>query len=239
MKDLINKIHLGDSLDLLKKVPDNSVDLIVTDPPYVLDTTPNGKTSVKIQTKKLINSTDENIDFISNGFDVEKHFKEWNRVCKKFNAFIFCSNSQLSEIMKSGESRGFIVTCLVWHKSNSAPFANGVWRSDIEFCVHIRQRGATFKGNAKQKKKVTTMPMEISKYGHPTEKPLELIKKYIEIGSNENDVVLDPFVGSGTTVNACIQLNRQYIAYEINEKYYSIACEREQRAKGNFGLFKV
>lgn len=131
-----------------------------------------------------------------------------------------------------------MVSVLVWHKTNTTPFANGVWRSDLEYIVHIRESGATFQGTAKEKSKIYISPTEKSKYDHPTEKPLDLIKKYIKIGSNENNIVLDPFMGSGTTANACIQLDRQFIGYEIDEKYHAVACERVERAKGNFGLFK-
>lgn len=140
--------------------------------------------------------------------------------------------------MQEGQLNNFYTTLLVWHKTNTVPFANGVFRGDLEFCVHIRESCATFNGNAKEKSKIYISPTEVSKYGHPTEKPLELIKRYIKIGSNENDLVLDPFLGSGTTANACIDLNRRYLGIELNEQYYKIACERVDRAIGNVGLFK-
>jgi len=73
---------------------------------------------------------------------------------------------------------------------------------------------------------------------HPTQKPLKLIERLIEIHSRENDVVLDPFLGSGTTVVACIRLNRQYIGIEKNEKYFKIAEERVKRELEVQHLFK-
>lgn len=229
----LNKIHLGDSLELIKELPDNCVDLIVTDPPYIVDTTAPSKNS-RLKISKLYS---EDIAEIGSGFDIEAHFAEWNRVCKKFNAFVFCSNKQISDLMKWGESMGYVTTCLIWHKT-AAPLCNGNWISDVEYCIHIRQKGATFQGNFKLKSKVHREPSVRSEFDHPTVKPLELIKKHIRIGSNENDVILDPFMGSGTTANACIQLDRQFIGYELNEKYHKMACERVERAKGNFGLFE-
>jgi site-specific DNA-methyltransferase (adenine-specific) len=234
----MNKIILGDSLELMKELPDNSVDLLLTDPPYELDL--NGGIGSKIQSiEKLYDSDLQNISSISKGFDYEAYFSEWKRVLKKFNAFIFCSNSQISKLMSIGESMGCITTLLVWHKTNTPPFSNGVWRSNLEFIVHIREKGATFKGTAKEKSKIYTSPTERSKYGHPTEKPLDLVKRLLKIGANKGDVVLDPFSGSGTTVNACIDLGMKYIAYEIDEKFYNISKDREQRALGNVGLFEM
>jgi site-specific DNA-methyltransferase (adenine-specific) len=232
----LNKIILGDSLELMKELPDNSIDLLLTDPPYELDTSGGGKSNI-MSIGKLCNSDIQNISSISKGFDYEAYFSEWNRVLKKFNAFIFCSNSQISKLMSIGEGLGYITTLLVWHKTNAAPFANGVWRSNLEFIVHIREKGATFQGSAREKSKIYTSPTERSKYSHPTEKPIELVIKLLKIGANKGDIVLDSFSGSGTTVNACINLGMNYIAYEIDEKFYNISKDREQRALGNVGLF--
>jgi len=235
LKELLNKIHLGDSLELMKQLPDNSIDLVVTDPPYevmVSEKSGTGKTHIS-GTDKFRTS----IQGIKDGFDVEAYFAQFSRVCKKFNAFIFCSNTQLGKLIAAGESLGHTVTTLAWHKTNTTPFANGVWRSDLEFCVHIREKSATFKGDAKLKSKIYISPTERSRFGHPTEKPLELIEKYIKIGSNDGDLVLDPFMGSGTTANACVNLRRNFIGYEIDEIYHKTACERVELARGNCGLF--
>jgi len=234
----LNKIHLGDSLELLKQIEDNSIDLVVTDPPYIVDTTTcnEEKSSIK-GLSKLYGNEDNHIVGIDKGFDIDLHLTEWQRVLKKFNAFIFCSNKQISSLMKWGEDRGYVVTCLVWWKYNAPPLCNGNWISDIEYCIHIREKGAVFQGGSDVKHKVHRENIVKTEFNHPTVKPLELIKNYIKIGSNENDIILDPFVGSGTTVNACIQLNRQYLAYEINPKYHTIATDREKRAFGNVGLF--
>jgi len=236
VKEFLNKVHLGDSLELIKKLPDNSIDLIVTDPPYIVDTTnPDPKSSMSFSLSKLCGS---DIEAIGSGFDIEAHFAEWERVMKKFNAFVFCSNKQISDLMKWGESRGHVTTCLVWWKNNAPPLCNGNWISNIEYCIHIRQKGATFQGASDVKSKVHRESIVRSEFDHPTVKPLELIKKHILVGSNENDIILDPFMGSGTTANACIQLDRQFVGYELNEKYHKMACERVERAKGNFGLFE-
>lgn len=169
---------------------------------------------------------------ITNGFNVEEVFLEIKRISKKFNMFCFCSNSQISEIMEWGKSQNYIVTLLVWHKKNAPPFANGVWKSDLEFCVHIREKGATFKGKARIKSKLYQSNLVTEKY-HPTTKPLSLIQRYIEIGSNENDIILDPFMGSWTTARACKDLKRNFIGFELEEKY----CEIGDRRLEQMNLF--
>ena len=78
-----------------------------------------------------------------------------------------------------------------------------------------------------------------AKYKHPTIKPLELVKKHILHTTNENDIVLDAFLGSGTTAKACQETNRQYIGFEINEEYYKIAVDRLNNinARGEVSIF--
>ena len=212
-------------------MPSNCVDLVVTDPPYEIAIKGGGRGGLG---KRPVYENGA-LDKISQGFDIEAVFGEIKRISKKLNLFCFCSNSQLSKIMAWGEANGYYTTCLIWHKYNSVPFANGVWRQDAEFCVHIREKGATFQGDAKLKCKITKIPNQASKYGHPTEKPLELIKKYISIGSNDGDLVFDPFMGSGTTAVACKELNRNFIGCEIESKYCEIAEKRlRETVKGLF-----
>lgn len=217
----LNTIYNEDCLETMKRMPDNYVNLIVTDPPYVLDDTPPGSfkggSVEKYSTKKYSE--------ITNGFD-NKIYKELQRILKKMNLFMFCSNSQIPEIMSWGKDNGYYTTLLVWNKTNSIPFANGTWRQDAEFIIHIREKGATFEGDSELKRKVVQIPINQSKYGHPTEKPLKLVSRYIQIGSKADDLVYDPFMGSGTTARACKDLGRSYIGSEISKEYCDIAENR-------------
>lgn len=211
-----------DCLEGMKQLEDNSVDLIVTDPPYELDASPPGKSHINSMQKYSSSKYSD----ITNGFDIELHLIEWKRILKKFHAFIFCSTKQISSLMKWGEVRGYSTNLLVWHKYNAPPFANGVWRNDIEYIVHIREKGSIFQGDSKLKSKVEKISSKRSEYGHPTEKPLKLIEKYIKIGSNEVSLILDPFMGSGTLGEACLNLNRNYIGFEISKEYCDMAEKR-------------
>lgn len=214
-----NKIICGDCLDVMKQLPDNCIDLILTDPPYELNLH-GGKGMGTFAERKLIKLN--HINFISNGFNYEKIFNEFIRIMKKVNIYIFCSNAQISKIMTWFEERNYLVTLLVWHKTNAVPLVNKKYHSNAEFIICIREKGATFNNlSVKDATKVFTFPYPNNKYRfHPTQKPLELIEILIKRKSNINDIVLDCFSGSGTTAIACKKLNRNFICIEKNQYFY-------------------
>lgn len=220
------ELWLGDAYEILPAI--GKVDLVIADPPYELsiaDCEPRKSNGIG-SFKKM-----ESINFadIITGFDHEKMFILLEEKAAPFNLFCFCSNRQISKIMRHHEDKGRIVTMLVWHKVNAAPFANGVWRGDIEYCIHARDKGAVFEGGAMEKKKVFEHGT-VSDADHPTVKPLSLIRKYIAIGSLPGQIVLDPMMGSGTTGSACAKMGRKFIGIEKDERYYTIACERIENA---------
>lgn len=229
----MRNIVYADCMDYMPTISEKSVDLIITDPPYEVNTSPAGnKTCLK-----SIHKIETGLDEIKKGFNVGTVFSEFQRILKKINIFCFCSNNQIPKIMNWGIERNYFSTLLVWHKTNSTPFSNGVWRPDIEFCVHIRERGAYFQGDSFLKQKVYTSPTVRSMTGHPTEKPIELIKRYIEIGSKKGDLILDAFSGSGTTACACYDLDRNFICIEKNEEYYKKSVERFKAHCSQLKLF--
>ena len=228
--DIINSIVKGDALDLYGHIENNSIDLIVTDPPYDIGISGRANRGVLKGFKSFASKDLQNI---SKGIDIEQHFTEWKRILKKFHLFVFCSNKQLVEYLSIAKKNSYQYSVLIWHKRNAPPFTNNTWKSDIEYIVHIKESGVCFRGDSK----LYSSNIEVSRYDHPTEKPVELVKKFISIGSKEGDIVFDPFVGSGTTVQACINLNRRYIGFEISDKFFKIAKEREAMSLGKTGLF--
>lgn len=139
--DLKNKITLGDSLEILKLLPDKCIDLILTDPPYELNIH-GGSGMGAFCERKLIKT--KHIDFMVHGFEYETYFKEFIRVCKKVNLYIFCSNQQITKIMNWFEEKGYLVNLLVWHKTNAVPLVNKKYHSNAEYIVCVRESGATF-----------------------------------------------------------------------------------------------
>lgn len=112
-------------------------------------------------------------------------------------------------------------------KRNPIPTKNNKYLSDKEYCIFIREGGAYFNNDLDYSKYYSVKQVNVTsnKY-HPTEKPLNFIKDLIRMSSRKNDIILDPFVGSGTTAVACKKTNRNFIGFEINRKYVDIANKR-------------
>ena len=127
-------------------------------------------------------------------------------------------------------------TLLVWQKANPIPLCNGKYINDSEFIVYVRGKNAPFNNEADTRlkykiKKYPTVSAKLRK--HPTEKPISLLKDLIELHSFENNIILDPFMGSGSTGIACYDLKRNFVGFEIDEKYFSIAKERIGSLRGD------
>ena len=232
LDDLINKITCADCMDILKQLPDKCIDLVLTDPPYIL--TPHGGGQQKLADRS--SKIRDEIEFIANDFDFENCANEFIRVCKVPNVIIFCSALQLGRTICFFEKCGFRADVLVWSKSNPAPLSNGKYISDIEYIVYVHTKGSTWNNNApiEFKKKTKIYPIITNKMDkiHPTQKPVDLIKELLSVHSNENDLVLDCFSGSGTTAIACHRLKRRFICIECDKDYWEASCKRledEQR----------
>jgi len=206
----------------------------VTDPPYELSDPCPGK-SHHFGTG-LSKFDSEDFKAIVSGVDYGELIGQLSGVCRPYNGFVFCSNRQISKLMRICEMNGYSTTLLVWHKTNSVPFANSVWRGDIEYCVHARGKGAVFNGGAIEHTKVTAHPI-VQDAAHPTVKPMAVILKYMKICSNPGQYVLDPFLGSGTTGVACAKLGRKFVGIELEERYFDIACERISKAYDQPDMF--
>ena len=222
MKDI--KLLKGDCLELLKNIPDKSVDLVVTDPPYLIEsTTTNGKTGAFGSTARSFHNE---IKPLTNGVSNDV-LTEMLRIMKKVNIYIWCNKEQLFQYMEF--FKGYNMDLLAWHKTNPVPTCNNKYLSDTEYLLFFREKGVKIYGSYETKKKYYVTPTnkaDKDKYGHPTIKPLDIIQNLIINSSNEGDVVLDPFLGSGTTGVACVNTNRKFIGMEIDEEYFAIAEKR-------------
>jgi len=209
----VNKIICGDCLEVMKNWPDKCVDLVLTDPPYGLNTKMQGGTwGISYRYVDM-----KEWDYVVKQVDVEAIIK------KGKNAIIWGANNYAMQ-----PSRCW----LVWNK----PFFPTM--SDIELAwTTFDKPSKSFSHN-----RIGNI------HGHPTEKPLMLMQWCIENYSQENDFILDPFCGSGTTCVVAKMLGRRYIGIDISPDYCKIAEERlkavdtgvpvsEQRA-GQKGLFE-
>lgn len=213
-----NNIYHGDSYELIKNIPDKSIDCVYIDIPYLYEHIGIGGVSRALELKDIINGIDYSI------------FEQLKRVLKKINVFVWCSKAQLKDILNYWTSEDNIIfDILVWCKTNPTPATNNTWLPDIEYCLYFREKGAFLNDGYEIKSKWFVSPSNVNdkkSYNHPTIKPLELVKRHIMHTTKENDIVLDCFLGSGTTAVACKETNRQYIGFEIDETYYKIAIER-------------
>ena len=130
---------------------------------------------------------------------------------------------------EGGKDNKYQYDILVMAKSNPIPAYNNHHLSDSEYIIMIREKGTYFSKH-KNIDDYRKFYMTNCKKGiHPAEKPIELLERFIRVSSKENDVVLDCFMGSGTTGVACKKLNRNFIGFEIDEKYFNIAKARIEK----------
>ena len=179
------------------------------------------------------------------GFDYSI-LDEFVRVMKKVNIIIWFSKLQMQDILNyflNLKDKEIYFEPLVWKKTNPTPMTNNTWLPDLEYAFHFREKGVALNNGYEIKNKGFVSPLnkkDKDLFDHPTIKPLEFVKNHILHITQENDIVLDPFVGSGTTAVACKETNRKYIGFELDEAYYQIALDRlnnitqvEKREKEN------
>ena len=222
----LNKIYFGDAYELIKKVPDKSIDLIMTDPPYEIGGL--GENSGFLRGRKTSHKVELGQSNLGVGVDL-KILDDFVRVMKKINIYIWCNKEQIYDYLTYFVKN---LKCnwemIVWAKTNPPPFTCGHYLKDKEYCLYFWEKGIkvnpTFQ-NGRTFYLTSTNVYDKDNYLHPTIKDLSIVETLIS-NSCVNGTVLDPFVGSGTTCVACKHLGLDYIGFEINEKYYNIAVDR-------------
>ena len=230
---MLNKIYNEDCLIGIKKIPNNLIDLVIIDPPYQIN---NHNVKYDSDLARSINNYNNELydTKLTNGYDY-KILDELIRVLKKINIYIFCNGEQIPFYIKYFViDRKCKMDIIIWNKTNALPLFNNKYLSDKEYCLYFRKGGYCSPKNYEDAKTVFYYPINIKdkkKWKHPTIKPEELIRKLIRNSSKEGDIVLDSFMGSGTTAISCIKENRNFIGYEINKKFYKICLKRIKEVK--------
>lgn len=232
LDDLIGKITCADCLDILKQLPDKCVDLVLTDPPYLVETHGGKKSPLAQRAAKVRDS----IEFMANDFDFYNVANELLRISN--NIVMFCSNAQISRTMAFFEEAGLKVNLCVWDKTNPAPLGFNKMVNNLEYIVVARGKGAYYNNDLPVEKKFMSFryPTPANKE-HPATKPIELFSDLINLFSKENDIVLDCFSGSGTTAVACHNLKRRFICIEKDPEYAEKSRERLEQAQRQQTLF--
>ena len=234
----LNRIYNLDCVEGMKKMPDKSIDLVVTDPPYLIET--SGAGIYKQADKQYVKELND----IKDGFSTDV-LDELCRVMKHINCYFFCSQKQIMPLLDyfvRGKKCNW--NLISWHKTNPVPACCNKYLTDTEFVLFCREKGVKIYGSFDTKRTWYASPLNQSDkklYGHPTCKPIDIVKNFIINSSQEGAVVLDPFIGSGTTAVAAIKEKRHFIGMELNKEYYDIACERikKERAEIENSLFNM
>ena len=227
MYEILNE----DSFYILKAFPNSCIDLIITDPPYDISTTNGGGTINDI--KKLNKSLEDlrKVQDITKGYNIAEFGEELLRIMKEPNLYFWCNKVQIPEYINFYVNKHkckFDIIC--WHKPNALPTYSNKYLTDTEYLLYFRKgKGKCFPQSYEDAKTYYIAPInhkDKKKWSFPTIKPIDITRKIIRNSSKEGQLILDPFLGSGTTIIAAEQENRNSIGIEINEEYFNLAKER-------------
>ena len=208
----------GDCLELMKNIPDGSVDLVLTDPPYGMAFKSNYR---KEKYNEIQN--DKSLEWL------ERYISECYRVLKNNSAiYCFCSWHNVDVFKQAIEKKFKIKNILIWEKNNtSMGDLKGSYAPKYEMIIFAHKgrkllNGFRYADIIKANRTGNKL--------HPTEKPVDLLELFIKNSSDENAVVFDGFMGSGSCGVACVNTNRQFIGIELDEGYFNIAKKRIEEA---------
>lgn len=220
-----------DCIEGMQTIADNSIDLVITDPPYNISRKTNFNT---------LGNRSMDFGTWDKDFELYKFIQELPRILKEnSNVVVFNSWENLESLAVLLRENNIVVKrCLVLNKSNPAPFnRDRLFVNDVEFALwgvynsKNKPVKCPFNRQDKYEKCVINTTVQSRKY-HPTMKDINVVEKLLMILSNKGDTVLDPFSGSGTTAIACINNNRNFIGFELDKDYYDISVKRIEAETG-------
>jgi len=221
---LTHRVLCGDSTmidDVEKVMNGEKADMVFTDPPYNINSTGGGSSIIA---KNLLKQKEE-IDFISS-FDPLDFLNNIHLVFnkKKNNSYIFCNKELLPNYLNWAVENKYSFNVLIWKKPNAIPIKDS-HRPDIEYLLHFRNN-AIWNYGLKDVNYSRCLEYGRENGLHPTMKPIELIANELFISSNKNSLVIDLFLGSGSTLIACQQTKRKCYGIELDENYCGVVITR-------------
>ncbi len=237
MADKKVQLWRGDCFEKMKKIPDGTVDLILCDPPYNLANYSTG--NMTFGWRGEVNN--DVADWDKKELNPADLLSEFKRVlAPKGNIFIFCSYNLLGKFHEVFNSEFDTFQFMVWHKTNPIPcIRKASFLNSCELIVCLWNRGHTWNfSKQNEMHNFIEAPICAGKERcqnpkHPTQKPLSVLEHIIKIASNPNDIVLDMFMGVGSTGVAALKNNRRFIGIELDEKYFKAAQKRIKELKKN------
>lgn len=231
------KLIQGDCISSMREIESNSIDLILTDPPYNLGLFMQDRdTNLKRMRENFFGAAGwDNLEYEEWALSMDAFFEESARVLKKGGAMIvFMAVIKVESIIQIAQRHGlYYKTTGTWHKLNPMPRNMNLHFINSTECWIYFVSGArtgTFNNNGKALHdfvETSVTPKSERAFGkHPTQKPVELMKHFVEILTNAGETVLDPFMGSGSTGVAAQSLGRDFIGIELDKAYCEIAAKR-------------
>ena len=219
-----------DNRDILKTIPDNSIDLIITDPPYNIAKYSTG--NIKLPNRTPLNNDIAEWDRVE--VDPLEYAKEFKRILKpNGNIFVFTTYNCIGKWHEAFDCLFDTTQFMVWHKTNPTPniFKKGFLNScELIICFWNKGHKWNFTNQKEMhnfiESSICMSPERLKNPKHPAQKPIKILQHLIEISSNENDVVFDPFMGVASTALACLKTKRKFYGCEIDKTYYNAGVER-------------
>ncbi len=232
-------LYYGDCIEEMKKMQNESVDMVFADPPYFLSN--NGKS---ISNGRIVSVNKGEWDNKNNYQDIILFTEDWLRQCyrvlkSKCSIWVSGTHHNIFDVKIVMDRIGFrIINIIIWKKTDPPPLIyKNKFRFSYEFIIwadkgkgHTFDYNKLFQVNNKEMEDVWCLPsvsMMEKVYGkHPTQKPECLLERIIKASTLEKDVVLDPFMGSGTTGVVAMKMGRNFIGIEKEKEYYLLASRR-------------
>lgn len=234
----LDVIYNEDCLQTMKSMPDESIDLVVTDCPYHI--VQGGATSNKNRLGGILDKDRKDVKMGKLFKHNQIKFSEWlpdvYRVLKQnTHCYIMINGRNLKDLQIEAEKVGFVFqNLLVWRKDNAV--VNQFYQNQLEFILFLR-KGAAKYINDMGHSNCLSVPNILGNKRHPTEKPIPLMRVMIENSSKKGDVVFDPFMGGGSTAIACMQSDRHFVGCEIDKQYFDVAMQRIKGETKQMELF--
>jgi len=217
--DINDNIKKGDSLEILKSLKDGCIDVVLTDPPYGINYVSNRSMYDNAITKRglLNDGKNEAFDLLDKTCKILQ-----SKTADNAHLYFFCSWNVFSDFEKIISKYFTIKTPIVWDKGNkgSGDLDND-WGNQTEiiiYCVKGKKLVNTRRGNV-----LNVSRLHTSKMVHPTQKPIELLKEILKVSVSDGDFIVDPFMGSGSTIKAANELNYKSLGIELDDEMFYIA----------------
>jgi site-specific DNA-methyltransferase (adenine-specific) len=230
----LNKIYHGDCLQGMKNIPNNYIDLLLTDPPYGVDNSNKNKFLNNIDKGNriqvpIINDDKTSLEIYNFWFSVLKIAEKKLKPGASFYIFAPQSKNLMMMMAVINNCDLMLKQNLIWVKNNIV-LGRQDYNYQHECMCYGWKAGAAHKFyGVSGKSSCFFVNKPVASKLHPTQKPLKLIESFIKNSSIENDIILDPFMGSGTTAVACKKLERRFIGFELEQKYVDIANARLEK----------